>query len=453
MGASRVAKRAARKKRRPPRLGIGRIERLVSELGVRETARRASVGVGTLERWRREGASRAGHAALVRLEERREAALQAARTRERATVKGKAAKARRLELERKRKLAEVRAKATLREREKLEAARKQEAERRERAKQKELERARAKAAQASRQAEVALARKKLIEEARRRTEEGKRRAAAALEARKKAEEAAKLRRLEKDLERKALREAGKAKGDERDRRRGILSEACRLLDGSNVTLAQATGVSEATVRRWMKDPPMQSAAYDRLEKVVEEIHTLLSLMKAAGEVESLPKIRPGSGRRSGKKTDGVWWTRAVMRRLTPAVLRDIVKWASSRPGKFYPFWQVTLVTSQFAVHSGVDFDATSPKKTEKDYRTVIIQIGHQKWGDFAVFRPEPSSEKRSAGSAAQDLKERMTAKIEGGLVQVFVHAVTVFAYRRRSEAEASAWVTNERRERGNYGRE
>ena len=252
------------------------------------------------------------------------------------------------------------------------------------------------------------------------------------------------------MERRAQEEAAKKATSvekEKARRIGRLNEACRLFEGNNVAIAQIARVDEATIRRWMRDPPLRSDGFDRLEQAIDKIHTLLELMKAAGEVDELPNLKIGSGVRVGEKTEGVYWTRYVKRRLSRDVAKDIAQWVRSRPGKFYPFWQVVLLTSQFAVHSSLDFKDASPRKTDRDYKTVIVQIDHERWGDFAVERWEPSPEMSSKEAAARAITTIMNAKLESGLVQVYVHNATVWAYRRRSPEEGTSWQTQQRRKR------
>lgn len=472
------------RRRAVARPGIGVLRRIERELGRPETARRAGVTEGTLGRWARRGVSTSGIEALRELEARRKAALLAAKARSR-TPEGKVRQRQNLEAERRRRLAESKAKETVRREEArrraAELARKV-AEAREEARRKEESRKEAarRLAEEKRKAAVRRqreAREEMLRKAREAQKEAERKARLerAREARRKviedARKKAALVRQQELLERKEKKEALLAKKREaaeaarreaerkqagaeqaeaikkaeQVRRAGILREACRLLDDSNVKLAGVAGVSEASIRRWMVSPPIKSEAFGRLVKMVEEVHLFLELMKQAGEVGVLPKFRSGAGRRAGKKTEGVWWSKLVMRRLTTDVFKEIVKWVEERPGKFYPFWQVVLTTSQFA-RPGTSLDDTSLKITGKKYETVVLQLGNERWGDFAVFRRESSAESRSAKAASRNIADRMKAKMEGG-VNVFIHGVTVFAYRRRSKAEMRAWVQARREER------
>jgi transposase-like protein len=457
---------AGRRKIASRRVGIGVLRRLESELGRAEVARRVGVGEATLERWARRGVSASGTAALREVEGRRQAAKRAAETRA-ATPAGRARAREALEARRRLELAEQKAQEAVRKAEaekeierqtrawassfrareerlredaRQKAREAQRAARKER--QEELRRAREAAKVTAKKAELARsreARKKALEEARRRAREAREQEALSKKERREAE--ARKKREKKEAEARARAEAEAKRREklaEDDQRIKILEEAVRLLDGSQRALAEVAQVNEATIRRWLRHPPRKSEAFDRVKFMVEELHTFLELMKLAGEVGALPRVKPGAGVRSGRKTEGVWWTRLVMRRLTPAIIREIVSWVESRPGRFFPYWQVVLMTSQFA-RPGTSLDDTSAKISDKRYETVVLQLGHQRWGDFAVFRRESSAESRSAGAAARDMGRRMRTKIDGG-VHVFVHGVTVFAYSRRSKASERAWA-------------
>jgi hypothetical protein len=421
-------------RRKPPRHGIRRLERLVRALGTKETARRAGVSVSTISRWQRQGVSVTGREDLLAVERRREAARTAAKARAERARKEEAARKRRTESARRRR------------EEKL-AKKKREAEERARQERRRFVREAAEQAKRERLQRMKQERKKKLEEARQRQKEKQRAEAEGRRARQRArKEAAKKRRQEERERRKQTKLEKVDKAAERKRRLKRVAEACRLFEYNNTIIAQAAGVNESTVRRWMYDPPLKSAAFDRLEKAIDEVHTLLELLKLAGEKHKLPVIAPGEGIRSGRMTDGVYWTQAVMKRLSLSVIREIDQWARSRPGK-YPLWQVVVMTSQFALLPTSEFRDAGPKKTLPDYPTVFVQLKHGRWGDFAADRPEPSSEMRSREGAAKDMRKRLTARLESGLVQVFVHGVTVFAYRRRSKKEQSTWATEERQER------
>jgi len=502
MGASR-----ARVARPPPRRGVRILGQLVRELGSGETARRAGVTVRTIQRWARGGVPAAARDDLREVVRRRELAKAAAlarfekgakarairAARDKALARAKAVKdearkkklqeaqrraleirrreeARALEASRKKRKEELREKARRKVEAQAAAAKKaqKEAERKARLAKAEAQAAAAKKAREeklraakeaqkeaerkARLAKVKAARDKALAEARKKARESRRHAAESEKLRRL--EAAERKKREAQAEKEAAEKAAAQKTEkklsetnEKARRILRLAEACRLFGDNNMGIAQIVGVDEATIRRWMVDPPLKSQAWDRLEMSLDEIHTLLELMKVAGEEDVLPITSIGSGVRSGKKTEGVYWTRLVKRRLNREVVKDIVQWVRKRPGKFFPLWQVVLLTSQFAVHPSVDFQDASPKKTDRDYKTIVLQIGHKKWGDFAVERWEPTPETSSRDAAARAITEVMNAKLTSDMVQVYVHSATVWAYRRRSDEEGIAWQGKQRKKR------
>jgi chemotaxis protein histidine kinase CheA len=438
---------------------VTRLSRLLRALGARELARRLGRSPSTVQRWTRAGVPAAAKDDLWAVDKRRAAARAAAKARQeklaaaqraaaekRAKAEKAAAEKRaKAEKARKEKVEREQAETKKRERAKAEKARKEKAER-ERARKEKAEREKRERAEAERRRTEEIARRAREKKEKAEREEKARREA---EARQRAEEERKKRfeaekkRKEEERKKKQVEQA-----EEVERRRKVLVEACKLMT-SNRSIADAIGVDEATIRRWMKGAPKKSPAFERLERLVLSVHTLAELMKQAGVVEHLPKVRSGHGRRSGRKTEGVYWTKAFMTVLDPESLKEIVKWVAAHFGN-YPFWQAVAVTSQYALGSEIDFHALGPKSTDRDYKTIYVQLGgkgKREWGDFAADRPEPTGQRRSATEAAADLKNRLGQRMQSGAVHVFIHAVTLFAYRRRTKEEETRWETTQRRQR------
>lgn len=388
---------------------------------------------------------------LRSVDRRRAAARAAARARKEQAEKSrlrqnKSAKEKeRREVEKRR--ADLKKEVEKKERAKREKAAKEAAERKRREEIAKREREKREAEERGRRE----AAKRAEEKARREAEaKSKAESEAKAKAKREAEQKKERERREKEDKKKLATEKERRlkRIDELDRRRKVLEEACRLLT-SNRSIGEAIGVDEATVRRWMTDPPLKSAPFDKLEKLVASIHTLAELMKQAGEVQKLPSVQSGHGRRSGRKTDGVYWTRTFMGFLDPYLMKQIDGWISGHKGK-WPYWQAVAITSQYALRSDLDFkfkDVSDKIMPDRDYKTIYMQVGKAKWGDFAVDRPEPTGQRGSAKGAAEDLLHRLRQKMESGIVQVFVHGVTLFAYRRRSKEEEMKWASTERQER------
>lgn len=413
-----------------------RLSRLLRVLGADELGRRLGRSASTVRRWKGK-APRAVQDDLRAIEKRRQAARAAARAREekrRAKERAKEARA-----EKRRRTREDRTRADRETREALERGRKEENAKRERL-------------EAEERARSERAKKKLEEE----RLAGEARVRARAEEKRRAQEAKAKKEKENRVAREALakqkaEEEKKRSRTEAERRIGIVAKACLVLE-TNTAIAQAIGVDEATIRRWMTKPPLKGQAFERLEEMVETVQVFVEMMKLAGETGNLPVVRPSQGERSGRRTEGYYWTRVVMQSLTPDTIRTIVGWIRKHSGQ-YPYWQAAVVTSQYSLVRGGDFDDYGPKQTDRGYKTVYVNLTPQdddkkhRWGDFAVERVEPSAETRSPGGCARDIAERLQRRIDSGEVQVFVHGVTLFAYRRRSEKEQRSWVTSERQER------
>jgi len=420
-----------------------RLSRLLGALGPGELARRLGRSTSTVRRWSRSGkVPEEARDELRAVERRRQAARQAAHARrEREANEARAREAKRREVE-KRARAKAEKRAAEISRRKAEEAKAEALRRRDLAEKKALEEASRRRAEEAKRDLVAKARR----EAAAKAQAEAKRAREMAEARARAFE---LARLEKAAQARKALEAARQQRAEREAelktRQGELVEACRLLQ-NNRGIAEAVGVDEATIRRWMEKPPFKSEAFDRLRRLIGSLHILLELMKQAGEIKKLPKVRPGHGVRSGRRTEGVYWTKTFMGFLDPVTISSIGRWIRSHGGN-YPFWQVAVVTSQYALRSDVEFSDAGPKNTTRDYKTIFFQVSAKKWGDFAAERIEPSAETKSPGAAADDIEMRLRTRSQSGIVQVFVHGVTLFAYRRRTPEEEKQWATRERRTR------
>jgi len=224
-------------------------------------------------------------------------------------------------------------------------------------------------------------------------------------------------------------------------------------------LARRLRVHRSTIYRWLSEglpkkvKPRKRAAKKKIERVKrrtaaerkksrEERAVFAELMKLAGEAGIMPKIRSGDRTRSGRRTQGHQWTRAFHRELSPEILEQILAWVKTIPGG-YPLWQISAVTSQFALTSQTEFGG---KHRKPDYKTIIVQLRHLRAGDFAVERVEPSNEGTRA-EVLQDFKERMTRILASEALRVFIHGVTVFNYLRRTKREEREWATRERTKR------
>ena len=230
----------------------------------------------------------------------------------------------------------------------------------------------------------------------------------------------------------------------------------RFFEDSPSLVGELLGVSASTVRRWATKGvpakwcgrpshfvPRVFSLFESMKKSLEEEATFAELLKLAGEAQVLPDIRSYDGPREGEKTQGWRWTRRIQRRLSEEVLAEMAAWALSRRGKA-PVWQIAVITSQYALTSRHGFGAAS----RSEYKTVIVQLAHVKAGDFAVERPEPTALHDSIQAATAEMVSVFEEMLADQELMVFIHAVTVNNYRKRSAAERKDWLKQQRYQRG-----
>jgi transcriptional regulator with XRE-family HTH domain len=252
-------------------------------------------------------------------------------------------------------------------------------------------------------------------------------------------------------ERASLRESKAAKR---------LLEKLLKREPSMAALARKMGLSPSTIRRWRKariTPPnagIQLEMYQASRQVEkkarrEELSTFQELMKLAGQEGKLPTVRGGAKPYIGPRVQGRQWTRAIQRELSESVINDLVSWAQGLPHvSAWRFWQFTLVSSQYALNSRTPFVPTTTGAPDVNYKTVeyVTQVPHAKSGDFAVGIPISTPRgKRSVLLA--EMRATLNEILNRKELRVFIHAITAWNYRLRTEAERKTWESAKRRER------
>jgi hypothetical protein len=183
-----------------------------------------------------------------------------------------------------------------------------------------------------------------------------------------------------------------------------------------------------------------------------ELGTLNELIKASGEVGVLPTVRTHDKPRSGPRTEGHQWTRRFSRMLSDEVLEKMAGWVRSLRGK-RPLWQIVVTTSQLALAPTVDFGVPARRGAPR-YKTVQVQLPgpggrgkHPRSGDFAAEHQQPTAAHPSREGAVGEMVSDMQRLLLEAMLKVFVHGVTVYNYRRRTERERRAFESAERRKR------
>lgn len=212
---------------------------------------------------------------------------------------------------------------------------------------------------------------------------------------------------------------------------------------SSAGLARALHVSPSTIGRWKREgaPKERQQSLKKFLATEREHETaarvdrqkFLELMKLAGNIDKLPDIRSHEKVRAGRLTSGVDYTRRFSEMLTLGVIDRIEVWAKKLKKRF-PDWQLVAVVSQYG------------KGEHKGYKTVYHQIAPEA-GDFAISAEVATPRVHTIGKALDLLREQLEAMAEDASVLVYLHAVTAFNYRLRTDEESSAWETMQRRKR------
>lgn len=215
-----------------------------------------------------------------------------------------------------------------------------------------------------------------------------------------------------------------------------------LQAGSAAALGRLLGVRAETVRGWqrrglttgarkllaeLKERQKLSAAEEKGKRQTFDL-----LFKLAGERGDLPKGRSKEGVRAGPRTSGYQWTLGVGLMLTRDLIARIDAWLTSKRRRF-PFFQAVAVATEYT------------KQKFKGYQTVVMKQvpGVEEAGDFQVL--EQIATRRDTRLAV--VRDELIGKLEDALEEgalVFIHEVTLFNYRQRTEEERLAWEANKR---------
>lgn len=215
-------------------------------------------------------------------------------------------------------------------------------------------------------------------------------------------------------------------------------------------VAKALGVTPLTVERWRKKgavPPTQRAklqAYVRTLKTREartkerkrQKRELQALLKEARKEGVLKKYTTRQGARVWPRTEGYAWQLSLHAELDPDLILEIEQWASQLKGSTqHPLWQALAKASEYG--RDVPFAGSQPQP---------IQLQAVGTGDFSVDSNIGGKVFSSQSTAISSLVDALRRADDSGLL-VYVHAVIVTSFRRRTEPERRAFVTQARRKR------
>ncbi len=239
------------------------------------------------------------------------------------------------------------------------------------------------------------------------------------------------------------------------------------LAGSPAALATLLGVRSETVRRWVREgiTPKGTAKLaelrERLKYAEQEEQgkrqTFDLLLKLAGErsiehqrqalnegkpykwrAGDKPKGRAREGTRAGPRTSGYQWVKAIEKMLTESLIVEIAMWITGRRKRFQ-FWQASMVISEYSKRKFMNSGSNS-----LEAKNLLLQVPNvPESGDFLAN--EIVATKRSASLA--EVRDTLVAKLEEAIEEgslVYIHEVTVFNYRLRTEPERLAWEAGKR---------
>lgn len=228
-------------------------------------------------------------------------------------------------------------------------------------------------------------------------------------------------------------------------RRDVLASAIQRA-GSVKALAKLIGVSASAVQGWQRRgvSARGKAALEGL-KVARKATAVAAkerkaifdeLLKLSGERGDLPDIRTSEGERNGPRTSGYYWTKRIAEMLTPGLVKEIAAWLTSKRRRGdSPVFQAVAVVSEYT------------KQDFRGYKTVMKPVeGRPEAGDFAIEEQLPTAKNKSLAVVRDELLGKLEDFIDGDVL-VLVHAVTLYNYRMRTEAQRMAWESGRRRKR------
>ena len=220
--------------------------------------------------------------------------------------------------------------------------------------------------------------------------------------------------------------------------------AAILRAGSAAALGRLLGVRAETVRGWQRrglTPGARKLLGELKER--QKLHaaeekgkrqTFDLLFKLAGERGDYQKIkaRTREGLRTGPRTSGYHWTLGVNEMLTRELIRRIDAWLTSKRRRFSHFQAVAVATEY-------------TKQTFKGYKVVMKPVADQAEaaGDFAVSEQIATRRDTKLSTVRDELIAKLEESLEEGAL-VYIHEVTLFNYRLRTEEERLAWERTKR---------
>ena len=254
---------------------------------------------------------------------------------------------------------------------------------------------------------------------------------------------------------------------ERQSRRAPSLAAAIALAGNPSALATLLGVTPSTVRRWVArgitpgGTKLLEGLRERLRAQEDEEknkrQTFDLLLKLAGErsidhqkearregkdykwkAGDKPTKRGREGVRAGPRTSGFQWVLRVEKMLTEGLIVEIAMWLSSKRRRF-PLWQASMVVSEYSKRKFMNTGSNSLEAKNLLFQVAAVPES----GDFLTNEIVATRRSESLADARDDLVAKMEEALEEGSL-VYIHEVTLFNYRMRTEKERLAWESGKR---------
>jgi len=151
-----------------------------------------------------------------------------------------------------------------------------------------------------------------------------------------------------------------------------------------------------------------------------------------------PTARAREGVRAGPRTSGFQWVKRVQKMLTEGLIVDIAVWMSSKRRRF-PLWQAAMVVSEYSKRKFMNQGSNS-----LEAKNLLFQVPNvPESGDFLTNEVVATRRNESLSEVRDDLVAKLEDAIEEGSM-VYIHEVTLFNYRMRTETERLAWESGKR---------
>lgn len=263
----------------------------------------------------------------------------------------------------------------------------------------------------------------------------------------------------------------------------LAARALKATKNNASALARELGTTRGTVTQWTKTgvskkhkPALEAFVKNAVtskKKARDDVQVFSELMKRSGEIGMLRKHKSRSWRRVGPRSTGWAWTKGFGELLSEGLIQRIKTWFRGlEPKQRWPLWQGMAQVSQFGGTGGglegvnhskyvtvhVIMPEGTPERAKGEFRPAntigkrLLQVKGPDGkpmlgsGDFTAEAVVPTHKSTRREVVVQSLAGNLIQILDAGFLG-FVHAVTVFNYRLRTDSERKAFNTRTQREK------